>query len=58
MLLLKGFSQLVSKFSEASRNFILDVLHKMTAKNCIKKKLSVNTISTVLYLGPSNKIFI
>jgi hypothetical protein len=43
---LEAFSQLVSDFIEASRNFILDFLHKKTAKNfenqmrpCIQKEL-------------------
>jgi hypothetical protein len=31
--LLEGFSQLVSEFLEASRNFIFDFLHKKTAQN-------------------------
>jgi hypothetical protein len=36
----EGFSQLVTDFKEASRNFILDFLHKKTGKN------SKNTVST------------
>jgi hypothetical protein len=32
--LLEGFSQLESHFIAVSRNFMLDVLHKKTAKNC------------------------
>jgi hypothetical protein len=31
---LEGFSQLGSDFKAASRNFILDFLHKKFAKNC------------------------
>jgi hypothetical protein len=34
--LVEGFLQLGSDFIEASRNFILDVLHKKIAKNCEK----------------------
>jgi hypothetical protein len=33
-VLLERFSQLVSDFIDASRNFILKFLHKKTAKNC------------------------
>ncbi len=38
-------SQLVSDFIEASRNFILDFLHKKTTENCENHKWSFNKYS-------------
>ncbi len=38
--LLEGISQLVSDFIEASRNFILNFLHKKTTENCENHKRS------------------
>jgi hypothetical protein len=45
--LLEGFSQLVSDYIEACRNFILDFLHKKTVKKC-EKTFSAHSKSNVV----------
>jgi hypothetical protein len=54
--LLERFSQFVNDFIKASRNFILDILHKKTANNWENHQRSLKSL--VLILGNLKKLFI